>query len=171
MPETMSGRKKKHPESIRSRDCSDRRRKGNEGCGLKKQMNLQKRSRAAISLDSLLIRLIREVHRKTTGPEIWKDTDGEVDLFIAGVGTGGTLTGVGEYLKSQNPDGEDRCIGACKLTGTFCRKRWSLTRFRGIGAGFVPDVLNTTVYDEIFTVENDDALQQESCLQRKKESW
>ena len=77
--------------------------KGMKGA-IEKADELAKEIPAAISLDSLLIRLIREVHRKTTGPEIWKDTDGEVDLFIAGVGTGGTLTGVGEYLKSQNPD-------------------------------------------------------------------
>ena len=98
-----------------------------------------------------------EAHRETTGPEIWKDTDGEVDIFIAGVGTGGTLTGVGEYLKSKNPDVKIVALGACEHHRYFLAGRGGPHKIQGIGAGFVPDVLNTTVYDEIFTVENDDA--------------
>lgn len=110
-----------------------------------------------------------EVHRKTTGPEIWKDTDGEVDLFIAGVGTGGTLTGVrAEYLKSQNPDVKNRCIGACKPHRYFHTGKGGPHKIQGIGAGFVPDVLNTTVYDEIFTVENDDAFATGKLLAKKE---
>ena len=97
-----------------------------------------------------------EVHRKTTGPEIWKDTDGEVDLFIAGVGTGGTLTGVGEYLKSQNPDVKIVALEPAS-SPVLSTGKGGPHKIQGIGAGFVPDVLNTTVYDEIFTVENDDA--------------
>ena len=108
-----------------------------------------------------------EVHRKTTGPEIWKDTDGEVDLFIAGVGTGGTLTGVGEYLKSQNPDVKIVALEPASSPVLSTGKGGPL-KIQGIGAGFVPDVLNTTVYDEIFTVENDDAFATGKLLAKKE---
>lgn len=97
-----------------------------------------------------------EAHRNTTGPEIWRDTDGKVDIFVAGVGTGGTVTGVGEYLKSQNPDIEivavEPASSAVLSTGTA-----GSHKIQGIGAGFVPDVLNTQIYDEIITVSNEDA--------------
>ena len=96
------------------------------------------------------------VHRSTTGPEIWADTDGKVDIFVAGVGTGGTLTGVGEYLKSQNPAVK---IVAVEPAGSpvLSKGVGGAHKIQGIGAGFVPDVLNTKVYDEIIAVENEDA--------------
>ena len=108
-----------------------------------------------------------EVHRKTTGPEIWKDTDGEVDLFIADVGTGGTLTGVGEYLKSQNPDVKIVALEPAS-SPVLSTGKGGPHKIQGIGAGFVPDVLNTTVYDEIFTVENDDAFATGKLLAKKE---
>ena len=108
-----------------------------------------------------------EVHRKTTGPEIWKDTDGEVDLFIAGVGTGGTLTGVGEYLKSQNPDVKIVALEPAS-SPVLSTGKGGPHKIQGIGAGFVPDVFNTTVYDEIFTVENDDAFATGKLLAKKE---
>lgn len=97
-----------------------------------------------------------EVHRKTTGPEIWADTDGKVDIFVAGVGTGGTLTGVGEYLKSQNPN--VKVVAVEPATSPVLSKGVAGPhKIQGIGAGFVPDTLNTKVYDEIIPVTNEDA--------------
>jgi cysteine synthase len=95
-------------------------------------------------------------HRATTGPEIWNDTDGTVDIFVAGVGTGGTLTGVGEYLKSQNPNVK---VVAVEPAGSPILSKGvaGAHKIQGIGAGFVPDTLNTKIYDEIITVENEDA--------------
>ena len=95
-------------------------------------------------------------HRATTGPEIWNDTDGDVDIFIAGVGTGGTLTGVGEYLKEKKPDVKIVALEPA-TSPVLSEGKSGAHEIQGIGAGFVPDVLNTKVYDEIITVENDDA--------------
>lgn len=95
-------------------------------------------------------------HRATTGPEIWNDTDGQVDIFVAGVGTGGTLTGVGEYLKSKNPNVKIVAMEPAS-SPVLSEGRSGAHKIQGIGAGFVPDVLNTKVYDEIITIENDDA--------------
>ena len=95
-------------------------------------------------------------HRATTGPEIWNDTDGQVDIFVAGVGTGGTLTGVGEYLKSKNPNVKIVAMEPAS-SPVLSEGRSGAHKIQGLGAGFVPDVLNTTVYDEIITIENDDA--------------
>ncbi len=97
-----------------------------------------------------------EAHRKTTGPEIWNDTDGEVDVFVAGVGTGGTITGVGEYLKSQKPEVKVVAVEPAS-SPVLSTGKGGPHKIQGIGAGFVPDVLNTKVYDEIIPVENDDA--------------
>ena len=96
------------------------------------------------------------VHRETTGPEIWEDADGQVDYFVAGVGTGGTITGVGEYLKSQNPAVKVVAVEP-KDSPVLSEGRAGSHKIQGIGAGFVPDVLNTKVYDEIIPVSNEDA--------------
>lgn len=106
------------------------------------------------------------IHRATTGPEIWNDTEGKVDIFVAGVGTGGTITGVGEYLKSQNPDIK---IVAVEPAGSPVLSKGTpgAHKIQGIGAGFVPDTLNTDVYDEIITVENEDAFATGKALARE----
>ena len=98
-----------------------------------------------------------KIHRETTGPEIWQDTEGHVDFFVAGVGTGGTLTGAGEYLKSQNPNVKVVAVEPAS-SPVLSSGRAGAHKIQGIGAGFVPDVLNTRVYDEIITVKNEDAI-------------
>ena len=107
------------------------------------------------------------IHKATTGPEIWKDTDGKVDIFIAGVGTGGTVTGTGEYLKEQNPAVKVVALEP-EDSPVLSEGRSGAHKIQGIGAGFVPDVLNTTVYDEIFKAANQDAFETAKLLARKE---
>lgn len=106
-------------------------------------------------------------HRNTTGPEIWEDTDGKVDIFVAGVGTGGTISGVGEYLKAQNPNIK---VVAVEPAGSpvLSKGLSGPHKIQGIGAGFVPDTLNTKIYDEIIAVENEDAFETGRTLARKE---
>ena len=99
-----------------------------------------------------------KAHRETTGPEIYEDTDGKVDIFVAGVGTGGTVTGVGEYLKSKKPDVKVVAVEP-KDSPVLSEGKAGAHKIQGIGAGFVPDVLNTAVYDEVLPVSNDDAFE------------
>ena len=108
-----------------------------------------------------------EAHRRSTGPEIWADTDGKVDIFVAGVGTGGTITGTGEYLKAQNPAVK---VVAVEPEGSPVLSKGTAGphKIQGIGAGFVPDTLNTKVYDEIITVKNEEAFQTGRALARKE---
>ena len=108
-----------------------------------------------------------QAHRETTGPEIWRDTDGTVDIFVAGVGTGGTITGVGEYLKSQNP--AVKVVAVEPATSPVLSKGTpGPHKIQGIGAGFVPDTLNTEVYDEIIPVENEDAFATGKAIAREE---
>ena len=107
------------------------------------------------------------IHRATTGPEIWKDTDGKVDIFIAGVGTGGTVTGTGEYLKSQNPAVKVVALEP-EDSPVLSEGRSGAHKIQGIGAGFVPDVLNTKVYDEVFKAPNQKAFETAKLLAKKE---
>ncbi len=108
-----------------------------------------------------------DVHRKTTGPEIWEDTDGTVDIFVAGVGTGGTITGVGQYLKAQKADVKIVAVEP-KSSAVLSTGVAGAHKIQGIGAGFVPEVLDTSVYDEIITVENEDAISAGRLMGKKE---
>ncbi|MBR4907552.1 MAG: cysteine synthase A [Acidaminococcaceae bacterium] len=107
------------------------------------------------------------IHKATTGPEIWKDTDGKVDIFIAGVGTGGTVTGTGEYLKEQNPNVKVVALEPAD-SPVLSEGRAGAHKIQGIGAGFVPEVLNTKLYDEVFKAENADAFAAAKLLAKKE---
>ena len=107
------------------------------------------------------------IHKATTGPEIWKDTDGKVDIFIAGVGTGGTVTGVGEYLKEQNPEIKVVALEP-EDSPVLSEGRAGAHKIQGIGAGFVPEVLNTKVYDEVYKASNKDAFDTAKLLAKKE---
>ena len=121
-----------------------------------KAEELQKEISGSIILGQFDILSKAKAHRETTGPEIWRDTDGKVDIFVAGIGTGGTITGAGEYLKSQNP--EIRIVGVEPAgSPVLSGGNPGPHGIQGIGAGFVPSILNTEIYDEIITVENSDA--------------
>ena len=108
-----------------------------------------------------------ETHRQTTGPEIWKDTDGQVDIFVAGVGTGGTLTGVGEYLKTKNEKVKVVAVEPA-ASPVLSEGKGGAHKIQGIGAGFVPEVLNTSIYDEILAVENEDAFAVGKLIAKKE---
>lgn len=107
------------------------------------------------------------VHRASTGPEIWEDTDGEVDIFVAGVGTGGTVTGTGEYLKSQNPDIKVVAVEP-ESSPVLSKGMAGPHKIQGIGAGFVPDVLNTNIYDEVIPVSNENAFETGKLIGRNE---
>ncbi|MDE7446241.1 MAG: cysteine synthase A [Lachnospiraceae bacterium] len=129
--------------------------KGMKGA-IAKAEELQESIPGAVILGQFVNPANPEAHRSTTGPEIWEQTDGKVDIFVAGVGTGGTVTGVGEYLKSKNPN--IKVVAVEPVTSPVLSKGTSgAHKIQGIGAGFVPDVLNTKVYDEVITIENEDA--------------
>lgn len=108
-----------------------------------------------------------EAHRKTTGPEIWNDTDGQVDAFVAGVGTGGTITGTGEYLKSKNPDVKIIAVEP-ETSAVLSTGKAGAHKIQGIGAGFVPNTLNTEVYDEIIPVSNEASFEYEKIIAKEE---
>ncbi len=121
-----------------------------------KAQELEKELEGAVILGQFINPANPAVHKRTTGPEIWEQTDGKIDIFVAGVGTGGTITGVGEFLKEKNPN--VKIVAVEPATSPVLSEGTSgAHKIQGIGAGFVPEVLNTKIYDEIITIENEDA--------------
>ena len=166
MPETMSVERRKLMLAYGAELVLTEGAKGMKGA-IAKAEELQKEIPNSIIAGQFVNPANPDAHRKATGPEIWKDTDGEVDIFIAGVGTGGTVTGVGEYLKSKKPDVKIIAVEPSD-SPVLSGGKAGPHKIQGIGAGFVPEILNTTVYDEIIPVESEDAFAAARLLARKE---
>jgi cysteine synthase A len=155
IPETMSVERRKLLQVYGAKLVLTDGYKGMKGA-IEKAEELHREIEGSFILSQFTNPANPEIHRKTTGVEIWEDLDGKVDLFVAGVGTGGTITGVGEYLKSKNP--EIRVVAVEPLSSPVLSKGIAGPhKIQGLGAGFVPDTLNTSIYDEIIAVDNDAA--------------
>lgn len=155
LPDTMSVERRNLLKAYGAEIVLTEGAKGMKGA-IAKAEKLNKEIKGSVILGQFVNPANPEAHRATTGPEIWDQTDGKVDIFVAGVGTGGTLTGVGEYLKSKNPN--VKIVAVEPATSPVLSKGTAgAHKIQGIGAGFVPDTLNTKVYDEVIAIENDDA--------------
>ncbi|MGN0497843.1 MAG: cysteine synthase A [Acutalibacteraceae bacterium] len=155
MPETMSIERRNLLKAYGAQLVLTEGAKGMKGA-IAKADELNKEIENSVILGQFVNPANPAVHRATTGPEIWKDTEGKVDFFVAGVGTGGTITGTGEYLKLQNPNIKIVAVEP-ETSPVLSKGTPGPHKIQGIGAGFVPDTLNTDVYDEIITVKNEDA--------------
>ena len=158
LPDTMSVERRTLLKAYGAEIVLTEGAKGMKGA-IEKAEELEKEIDGAIILGQFVNPANPAIHKATTGPEIWEQTDGKVDVSIAGVGTGGTITGVGEYLKEKNPD--VKVIAVEPATSPVLSKGTAgAHKIQGIGAGFVPDVLNTKVYDEVIAIDNDDAFKE-----------
>lgn len=158
LPDTMSVERRNLLKAYGAELVLTEGAKGMKGA-IAKADELQKEIEGSVILGQFVNPANPEVHRNTTGPEIWEQTDGKVDIFVAGVGTGGTVTGVGEYLKSKNPDVKIVAVEPAS-SPVLSQGTAGPHKIQGIGAGFVPETLNTKVYDEVIAIENDDAFEQ-----------
>ena len=158
LPDTMSVERRNLLKAYGAEIVLTEGAKGMKGA-IAKAEELENEIEGAVILGQFVNPANPAIHKATTGPEIWKQTDGKVDIFIAGVGTGGTVTGVGEYLKEQNPN--VKVIAVEPATSPVLSKgEAGPHKIQGIGAGFVPDTLNTKIYDEVIAIENDDAFKE-----------
>ena len=166
LPDTMSVERRNLLKAYGAEIVLTEGAKGMKGA-IAKAEEIQKATPGSIIAGQFVNPANPAIHKKTTGPEIWDQTDGKVDIFVAGVGTGGTVTGVGEYLKEKNPN--VKVVAVEPATSPVLSKGTAgAHKIQGIGAGFVPDVLNTKVYDEILPIENEDAFAEGRAFARSE---